>query len=301
MIPTERSPLWRKRHESNKFGDLTTRQKHGRMKMKMKEYVESLKRLTAKRTDLTPWYILADSRIPKHIQTNERRNDMKNSKRNPEDTDVEEKGKDIGVEEDTEEQKQALDKAWKEGSEKARVSPTGNTITCPSCGIPNPTSRATCEICHERLRTQTTTKKGGVMDEMARELYAMNKKLKQAMTAGDKKAIAKITGQIKAAVAKSGGVFKVAESGLATQAKSTSPKPQREKKPKVTRKCPCCGKDVGGFFAMGHDGRVHGMLLKIKLEKMKLSEAPKGVQAMYEIFKKNSTLSMKEIAQRLEK
>lgn len=177
----------------------------------------------------------------------------------------------------------------------------GKSIICPECGIPNPVSRMTCEICHARLRPKPP-KEEMKMDEMARELYGMNKKLKQAMTAGDQKLCAKIRAQIKAAAAKSEGIFKVGESGLATQAKSTASKtPKAPKAPKKVRNCPCCGKQVNGFFAMGHDGRVHGMLIKIGLGKIKINEAPKGVQAMFPIWNKDHSLSMKEVAGRLEK
>ena len=174
-------------------------------------------------------------------------------------------------------------------------------VVCPSCGLPNPKARATCEICHTRFKPKPK-KEVKIMDEMAKELYGMNKKLKQAMTAGDAKTIAKVKSQIKVAVAKSGGVFKVAESGLATQAKSTiTPKPKKEKAPKVLRKCPCCGKDVGGFFAMGHDGRVHGMLLKLSLGKVKESEVPKAVVAMYQVWKRDKSQSMKSVAEKMGK
>ena len=223
---------------------------------------------------------------------------------NMEDTDVDvmDEGEDTDVE-DTQEQKDALDKAFKAGVKEAKGKGTvliGNTITCPSCGLPNPTIRVTCEICHARLRTMTKPKKGGkVMDETAKELYGMNKKLKQAMTANDEKLAQKVRGQIKAAVGKSGGVFKVGENGLATQAKSTTPRVKKERKPKVVRKCPCCGKEVGGFFAMGHDGRVHGMLIKLDLKQIKESEVTKAVLAMYQIWKRDKSQSMKTVAGKL--
>lgn len=203
-------------------------------------------------------------------------------------------------EEDTQEQKDALEDAFKKGLKEAKGKDTilpGNVVECPSCGLPNPTIRVTCEICHAKLRTMTKPKKGGkVMDEMAKELYGMNKKLKQAVTAGDDKLAKKVMGQIKVAVAKSGGVFKVGEGGLATQAKSATPKVKKERKPKVIRKCPCCGKEVGGYFAMGHDGRVHGMLIKLDLKKIKESEVTKSVLAMYNIWKRDKGQSMKTVA-----
>ena len=183
-----------------------------------------------------------------------------------------------------------------------KKSTTGKEITCPECGIPNPIGRVTCEICHKQLREATERKGGSKMDEMAKELYGMNKKLKTAMAGDDQKLAAKVRGQIKAAVAKSGGIFKIGESGLATQAKSTVPKaPKAPKVPKKMRKCPCCDGDTANYFAMGHDGRVHGILIKIGLGKLKLNEAPKGVQAMYPIWNKDKIQSMKSIAQKLEK
>lgn len=176
----------------------------------------------------------------------------------------------------------------------------GRGRECPECGSTNSPTRMTCEVCHGRM---WSTRKETSMDELARELYTMNKKLRQAMTAGDEKMIKKVRKQIEVAVKKSGGRFKVGEHGLATQASTeavATKKSPVEKKTTVMHKCPCCGEEVKGYFKMGHDGRVHGILIKLDLGKIKPEETTKEVNRMYEIWKKNKDLTMKQLAMKIQ-
>jgi len=191
---------------------------------------------------------------------------------------------------DTKQQKSALAKAFAEGSEKA----TGKTIACPECGVPNAVSRMTCEVCHAKLRVV-----GKQQDELRKKLFESNKRLKAALQTGDKALANKLKAAIAKDIGQSKGAYKVGPDGMAVEAKPVKKASPVKKEPKVLHNCPCCGQQVGGFFAMGHDGRVHGMLLKIGLGKLKKTEVPAAVQKMYEIWSKNKSLSMKEVAKQL--
>lgn len=67
--------------------------------------------------------------------------------------------------------------------------------------------------------------------------------------------------------------------GAKTAAKAKVPRPKREKKQVVLSACGCgCGAQVPGTFKMGHDAKLHSMLLKTGRGQMKYSELPASVQ-----------------------
>lgn len=56
--------------------------------------------------------------------------------------------------------------------------------------------------------------------------------------------------------------------------------PKREKAPKTVRKCACsCGTETTGFFAPGHDARMHGWIKKLETGKIEAKEVPAAVRA----------------------
>jgi hypothetical protein len=100
-------------------------------------------------------------------------------------------------------------------------------------------------------------------------------------------------GQAKATVVIDGqeitiGVGTSAESGEAAMAKSAAKKVKakakangaaKSKAPKTVRDCVCgCKTQTTGFFAPGHDARVHGWIKKLAAGKMKPSEIPAAVR-----------------------
>lgn len=209
-------------------------------------------------------------------------------------------------EEDTPEQKEALAKAFETGSKEAKAE--GKIRPCPECGIPNPFNRITCEICGERIDAykQATKKGGGTMEEIKKDLFESNKRLKAARATGDTKLESNMVRRIKTVVAKSKGTFEVGPEGQAVQAKSTkADKPKatpRPKKVKATHICPCCGEETGGgsYYRMGHDGRTHGILLKLELGKVKKTEVKVAVLRIHDVWKKSDKkLSMKECAMKV--
>jgi hypothetical protein len=209
--------------------------------------------------------------------------------------------------ETTPEQKAALQKAFDTGAAEAKAGDE-KTRPCPECGIPNPINRITCEICGARVDAykQPTKKGGGTMDEIKKELFESNKRLRNARAAGDTKLESNMIRRIKSEVKKSKGMFEVGPDGLAIQVKSTKadkPKaPPRVKKEKPTHICPDCGEvtNGGSYFKMGHDGRTHGILIKLSLDKIKKNEVKSGVIKLYDVWiKSGKKLSMKECAQKV--
>lgn len=67
--------------------------------------------------------------------------------------------------------------------------------------------------------------------------------------------------------------------------------------PMTLNSCPCCGGECKGQFIAGHDGRVHGQLLKWSKGKMKKEEMTKRVQKMAQKWEESGyKMSMKELA-----
>jgi hypothetical protein len=67
--------------------------------------------------------------------------------------------------------------------------------------------------------------------------------------------------------------------GTKVAAKPKAPKAKREKKQVVLSACGCgCGAQVPGTFKMGHDAKLHSMLLKTERGQIKFSELPASVQ-----------------------
>jgi hypothetical protein len=184
--------------------------------------------------------------------------------------------------------------------EKAKGAETAGTAgkmkPCPECETLNPVSRMTCEVCGSKFYSKENVGKA-----MQQKLWESNKRLKNAIAAEDKKLAAKLASQIKKDVAQSGGKFSTDKDGYAVQVKTTVKKEKKEKKAKPTHLCPCCNQKTnpGSFFLPGHDGRSHGILIKIKLGKEKLEKQVKGIQKLYEVWKASgSKLNMKEAAEK---
>ena len=203
----------------------------------------------------------------------------------------------------TPEQASALEKAFQQGAAEAKADGT-KTRPCPECGIPNPINRIMCEVCGFRMDAyKQPEKRGGNMEELKKDLFESNKRLKAARAAEDPKLESNLLRKIKRFVAKSKGTFEVGPDGMAKQVKSTkadkpkaAPKPKKEK---PTHICPDCGETTNGgsYYKMGHDGRVHGILLKLELKKIKTSEVKPAVLKIYEVWKRSGKkLTMKECA-----
>jgi hypothetical protein len=209
--------------------------------------------------------------------------------------------------ETTPEQAAALEKAFKQGSEEAEADGGDKTRPCPECGIPNPVNRITCDVCGNRMDAYKQPKRGGGnMEELRKDLFESNKRLKTARTVGDTKLESNLLRKIKGFVAKSKGTFGVGKDGMAVQVKSTKeakPKaPPKPKKEAVKRNCPCCGEATknGSYFLMGHDGRTHSIILKLERAEIKPSQVKAVVIKMWEAWKKGGKkLSMKECAQKV--
>ena len=173
----------------------------------------------------------------------------------------------------------------------------GKTKACPECETLNPVSRMTCEVCGSKFYSKANVEK-----VMQQKLWESNKRLKNAIAAEDKKLAAKIGGLIKKDVAQSKGKFSTDKDGYAVQVKTTVAKEKKEKKEaQPTHTCPCCDQKTnpGSYFLAGHDGRSHGILLKIKLGKEKLEKQAKGIQKLYGAWNgSGGKLSMKEAAQK---
>ena len=128
----------------------------------------------------------------------------------------------------------------------------------------------------------------------------MNADLKTAQAEGDAKLAASIGKRIKAEVKKTGGVFETDKDGFAKQVKATVTKEKTPKKERVVRNCPCCGGETNSYFIQGHDGRVHGLFLKVRAGKMKTSELPTlETRKMYQIWLKEK-LTMRECAMKVQ-
>jgi hypothetical protein len=194
----------------------------------------------------------------------------------------------------------------KESALAARMAGEAKGITCPECKYANPVKRMTCEICGTKLRT--SQKEGEKMEkekvaEMKKQLFEANKRLKDARKLQDPKAVKVCQMAVAKMVKGCSDVFGINEEGYAIQKKADgvakAAKPKKLKTPKI---CPCCnGETSGGFFIMGHDGRVHGQMLKVKNGKMKVGELAPMVQKMYAIWSKNTDLGMRAVAEQLSK
>jgi hypothetical protein len=167
---------------------------------------------------------------------------------------------------------------------------------CQECGLINSVSRVTCQTCGTRLY-------GTDKEDIGKTMHEHNKRLKNAVKTEDKKMEEKVKKMIERDVKKSDGAFKVAEDGTAEQIKSLKPEKTAKtpKKEKPARFCPCCGEPTnnGSYFKMGHDGRTHGLILKLDLGKIKTTEVKDKVLEMFEVWKKNKKASMREVAEKI--
>lgn len=67
--------------------------------------------------------------------------------------------------------------------------------------------------------------------------------------------------------------------GTKKAAAAKKPAEKREKAPKTVRKCACsCGTETTGFFAPGHDARMHGWIKKLESGKIEAKEVPAAVR-----------------------
>lgn len=71
-----------------------------------------------------------------------------------------------------------------------------------------------------------------------------------------------------------------------------------KKEAKPIHACPCCGASTKSTFAMGHDGRVHGLLLKVAKGKLDPAQLPNDrIRAMVPLFLADQTIPMKKLAE----
>ncbi len=160
---------------------------------------------------------------------------------------------------------------------------------CPKCDTMNPASRFTCEVCHESMYPTVKAL-----------LYTANQRLKAALTACDAKLVTSLKKMIADNVKKSDGTYVVDESGYAIQVKASGEaKPKPVPKEKVTHYCPCCGEATGGgYFRMGHDGRVKGWFKQLANGKLKRQDLPKEALAVYDVWVKDQTMMVKDAARK---
>lgn len=169
------------------------------------------------------------------------------------------------------------------------------TRPCPECGVMNPNSAVLCEVCGNKMYSPDSLAK-----EKQKLMFTLNKRLGDAVLAGDKKLIQKFTEQIAKEAAASKGAYTVDKKGTAVQKKTTAVKVKKEVSVKPTHTCPCCNTITGrgSYFLMGHDGRTHSLLLKVKKEVMKAKELNPVMLKMYGEWKKSGfKSSMKQLAE----
>lgn len=99
---------------------------------------------------------------------------------------------------------------------------------------------------------------------------------------GQAKATVEIDGQeisLGVGTTAASGEGEMAKSAKKVAAKSKSNGAAKSKPTKTVRKCVCgCSTDTTGYFAPGHDARVHGWIKKLAAGKMKPSEIPAAVR-----------------------
>jgi len=155
-------------------------------------------------------------------------------------------------------------------------------------------------------------------EAMKARIMEANKQLANAIDGGKSNLIEAYQKKVKKLVDEAGeGKYAVDELGYAVQTgpvnkkKPTKPEPKevaakekkepKEAKPKTMRACGCgCGEMVGGYFKMGHDGRVKGLFLKVEKGEMKEKELNASVAELFKIHKANPGLSLREVAENME-
>lgn len=173
----------------------------------------------------------------------------------------------------------------------------------------------------KRIEKEKSMKKkeeeGKVAENMKARILDANKQLANAVAGGKPNLVEAYRKKVKKLVDEAGGAYTLDDDGYALQCapvskkKASAPKAEkgekkastpRPRKEAVLRACACgCGEMVGGFFKMGHDGRVKGQFLQVERGTMKEKDLNGPVLDLFKIHKANPGMSLRDVAETREK